>query len=303
MKKCYICKVEQEINNFGSLKSAPDGHRYDCKDCRKIYREQNKENIKKKQAEYYANNKESLLLHSKEYRINNIEAIQSQKKLYRNREDIKEHVRIKNQEYLPIKKEKIKERRKTDLSFRLSEILRSKIHKMVKGKETSYKDLIGCNSKWFNNWIEYRFDDKMNWDNLGTYWQIDHILPITQFNHNNIEESKVCFHWTNFQPLHKTENRQKSNKILLHYYYNNLVSVIRFNNKHKEFLGYQALNESLMWLRKKLRYGKNATYDKEIKKSLEIDNPQPSIYVHNDENMMKVQRLNGIGSEEFNQLR
>ena len=66
--------------------------------------------------------------------------------------------------------------------------------------------------------------------------------------------------------------------------------------------GYQALDESLMWLRKKLRYGKNATYDKENKKSLEIDNPQPSIYVHNDENMMKVQRLNGIGSEEFNQL-
>ena len=30
--------------------------------------------------------------------------------------------------------------------------------------------------------------------------------------------------------------------------------------------GYQALDESLMWLRKKLRYGKNATYDKENKK-------------------------------------
>ena len=91
------------------------------------------------------------ILKSKEYRIQNIEAIHSQKKLYRSREDIKEHVRLKNQEYLPIKKEKIKERRKTDLSFRLSEILRSKIHKMVKGKETSYTDLIGCDSKWFNN--------------------------------------------------------------------------------------------------------------------------------------------------------
>jgi hypothetical protein len=102
--------------------------------------------------------------------------------------------------------------------------------------------------------------------------------------------------------LKEFKNSVNNNKILLHYYYNNLVSVIRFNNKHKEFLGYQALNESLMWLRKKLRYGKNATYDKENKKSLEIDNPQPSIYVHNDENMMKVQRLNGIGSEEFNQL-
>lgn len=302
MKKCYICKVEKEINNFGKLKSAPDGHRYDCKDCRKVYREQNKEHIKKKQDEYYENNKENLLAKSKEYRKNNLESIHQQKKLYRSREDIKEHIKQKNKEYLPTKKEKIKERRKTDLSFRLSEILRSKIHKMAKGKETSYKNLIGCDSEWFNKWIEFRFDNKMNWDNLGTYWEIDHILPVTQFNHTNIEESKICFHWTNFQPLHKTENKEKSNKILLHYYFNNLVSVIRFNRKHKEFLGYQALDESLMWLRKKLRYGKNATYDKENQKSLEIDNPQPSIYVHNDENMMKVQRLNGIGSEEFNQL-
>ncbi len=83
------------------------------------------------------------------------------------------------------------------------------------------------------------------------------------------------------------------------------IKYIGNNFKLRETLkdvGYQALDESLMWLRKKLRYGKNATYDEENKKSSEIDNPQPSIYVHNDKNMMKVQRLNGIGSEEFNQL-
>jgi hypothetical protein len=50
---------------------------------------------------------------------------------------------------------------------------------------------------------------------------------------------------------------------------------------------YQVLNESLKWLRDNtLRYGKNATYDLEIKiillhfsqkwNSNEIDNPQPS---------------------------
>ena len=41
-------------------------------------------------------------------------------------------------------------------------------------------------------------------------------------------------------------------------------------------VGYQVLNESLKWLRdKKLKYGKNASYELE-NISNEIDNPQPS---------------------------
>jgi hypothetical protein len=47
--------------------------------------------------------------------------------------------------------------------------------------------------------------------------------------------------------------------------------------KYTNFLGYQALNESLKWLRdNELRYGKNPTYDLDCKQSNEIDNPQPS---------------------------
>jgi len=38
--------------------------------------------------------------------------------------------------------------------------------------------------------------------------------------------------------------------------------------------GYQVLNESLRWLRYRLRYGKNPTDEGD--KTPEIDNPQPS---------------------------
>jgi hypothetical protein len=44
----------------------------------------------------------------------------------------------------------------------------------------------------------------------------------------------------------------------------------------KQFLGYQAVNESLQWLRKTLRYGNNATYDAQLLDCAETDNPQPS---------------------------
>jgi len=69
----------------------------------------------------------------------------------------------------------------------------------------------------------------------------------------------------------------------------------RFNQKNRKFLGYQAINESLWWLRIELRYGKNPSHE-DVKTS-EIGNPQPSSYIHYDKDMEKVQRLNGSGSE------
>jgi hypothetical protein len=248
-KICYKCKLELELTNFGNLKSSKDGYRYDCKQCRKIYRENNKDIIKIKQHEYYCNNKEELLNKNKEYRINNFTIINNQRKEYRNRPEIKEHIKEKYKKYLPIRKEKIKNLRKTNLNFRISEILRSKVHKMIKSKRTSYQNIIGCDIETLKKWIEFRFDENMNWNNLGTYWQIDHILPINSFNFVNENEQNICFHWTNLQPLKSDINRMKSDKLELHYYFNNIVNVVRFNSKYKNFLGYQTLNESLKWLR------------------------------------------------------
>jgi hypothetical protein len=91
----------------------------------------------------------------------------------------------------------------------------------------------------------------------------------------NKTEAKICFHWTNLQPMSTLENKKKGKKLQLHYYYNNIVNVNRFNSKHKQFFGYQTVNESLQWLREKLRYGKNPTYDSA--KADEIGNPQPSL--------------------------
>jgi len=301
-KKCCKCKLSLEITNFGKLKSSPDGLRYDCNICRKKYREQNKKQIQEKQKSYYKTNKDILLEKNKQYRLDNNEKINSQRKEYRNREEIKEHIKQKNKEYLPIKKEKIKEKRKNNLNFQVSEIIRSKVHKMLKGINTSYQELIGCDIEHLKRWIEYRFDEQMTWDNLGKYWHIDHILPINKFNFTNKNEQQICFHWTNLQPLNAKENIQKTDKLLLHHYFNNIVNVNRFNSKYNKYLGYQTLNESLKWLRCELRYGKNSPYDKETLVPFEIDNPQPSSCNHYDKIMEKVQRLNGFGSEETNHL-
>lgn len=276
-KICCKCKKTVELDEFGKLKGAPDGHRYDCNSCRKEYRLKNKEHIKLKQQQFYTDNKASLSIKNQKYRKDNEVKINAQRKIYRNQDHIKERTKQANRDYLPIKKEKIKLKRKTDLNFQISEVLRSKIHKMIKGKNTSYKSLIGCENEFLMNWLEFRFDENLNWDNFGSYWQIDHILPINSFNFSNENDKNVCFHWTNLQPLTCIENRQKTDKMQLHYYHNNIVNVVRFNTKYNQFLGYQAVNESLRWLRKKtsgMVIMPRMMCDQD-KSCTEIGNPQP----------------------------
>lgn len=273
-KSCCKCKLVRNKCDFGILKSSPDGYRYDCNICRKEYRSSKKEHVKEKNTQYYYENKDTLLLKNKSYRLQNIETINQQRKEYRNRPEIKQHIKRKNTEYLPIRKEQIKTKRKSNLNFQLSEIMRSKLHKTLKNQTTSYKKILGCDFDFLRQWIEFRFDKNMSWHNFGTYWHIDHVLPINMFNFINESEKNICFHWTNLQPLTAFENQSKSDKLQLHHYFNNIINVNRFQQKHKQFLGYQTLNESLKWLRMELRYGKNPSY-KDVQTS-EIGNPQPS---------------------------
>ena len=52
----------------------------------------------------------------------------------------------------------------------------------------------------------------MNWDNYGTYWVMDHIIPLSSAT-NEDELYKLC-NYTNLQPLEKIANIKKSDKIL-----------------------------------------------------------------------------------------
>ena len=103
-KKCSKCGVEKPATPefYHRDKNRKDGLHYDCKECNKLYRENNKEKYK----EYYENNKEK----KKEYYENNKEKILEQKKLYRenNKEKIKEKDKLRYEN----NKEKILEQRK-----------------------------------------------------------------------------------------------------------------------------------------------------------------------------------------------
>jgi len=101
-------------------------------------------------------------------------------------------------------------------------------------------------------WLEFQFDDKMNWTNWGSYWHIDHILPMCKFRLGEEQEKAICLNWKNLQPLRKRENLKKGGKIIPHYFWNSVVNLVRFIRKYNLPADeYQSIRESICWLREK----------------------------------------------------
>jgi len=59
-------------------------------------------------------------------------------------------------------------------------------------------------------YIEKQFTKGMSWKNHGE-WHIDHIIPLSSAKTEK-ELYELC-HYTNLQPLWKTDNLSKNNKI------------------------------------------------------------------------------------------
>ena len=111
MKRCNKCGEIKDINMFNKRKGAKDGHRGQCKACRKEYykeyHENNKDMIKEYQKEYHENNKDMIKEYQKEYHENNKDKIKESKKEYR--ENNKDKIKESKKEYYENNKDMIKE--------------------------------------------------------------------------------------------------------------------------------------------------------------------------------------------------
>jgi len=63
--------------------------------------------------------------------------------------------------------------------------------------------------------IQRQFTGEMNWQNYGSYWHIDHIIPITSFDacDPQSDDFQACWALSNLRPLSAAENLSKSDKI------------------------------------------------------------------------------------------
>jgi 5-methylcytosine-specific restriction endonuclease McrA len=80
------------------------------------------------------------------------------------------------------------------------------------GKQSTLK-LIGCSSSELAAHLESQFKRGMTWENYGTHWHVDHIIPCAAFDHTKPEQLRQCWHFTNLRPLEAKVNLAKGAKI------------------------------------------------------------------------------------------
>ena len=117
------------------------------------------------------------------------------------------------------KKEQIKGYRKEPV-YRMKEMVSRHVRLAFK-KQHRAKDSVTFSALPYTpsdlvEHLESQFDEKMNWDNYGDYWHVDHIYPQSLLPYSSLEDENFqkCWALENLQPLEATENMKKSNKVL-----------------------------------------------------------------------------------------
>lgn len=101
-----------------------------------------------------------------------------------------------------------------DPSIKVQDSLRTRLRKFIRGKNKSgIRNLLGCSWLEFRRHIEAQFRRGMSWENYGSHWHIDHILPCASFDHTDAKQIRQCWHFTNLRPLEAEKNLAKGAKI------------------------------------------------------------------------------------------
>jgi len=91
--------------------------------------------------------------------------------------------------------------------------IRSRIWKSLKrNKEHHTIHYLGCDSKSYFKWM-LSYDENYTIENRGKEWHIDHVIPLSRFNLDDVDQQLLAFNWRNTMPLSVKENLSKNNRI------------------------------------------------------------------------------------------
>lgn len=166
---------------------------------------------------------------SRQYYLRNRERIIS-----RSKSKGKEKIKLANQKYYNNNKAKHREicnryrkkKWKDDPSYAMCMTLRSNLNKYfhkctsvpiptsdlsnsnfsTQNNRAPSLQIIGCTRAQLIHYIEKQFDSNMNWSNRVSYWNVDHIIPVSYFIKKGLPWELAC-HYTNYQPLESHYNQ------------------------------------------------------------------------------------------------
>ncbi len=212
-KQCAKCKTPKPLEQFYVKKGQPFNRAARCISC-----------TKEDHQASYLRRREKALAYSRQPEVR-ARAKARKKHRYWNDTEHRERMRAKERargqtpKRIAQRKARSKRLWADSPSHRVRSTLHKSIRRALKGvsqKTETLKGIVGCDLASFLRHIESLFRPGMMWDNHGVgreCWHIDHVRPVASFDLSQPEQVKVCFHYTNLQPLWCRDNVQKGDKM------------------------------------------------------------------------------------------
>ena len=240
-KTCNECKAAKILTDYRCQKGKYDAK---CKDCTNARRRElsakkrlegpkivsmeylnsiitcSKCNQEKKRSEFTTGKnqcKDCIKMIKKEYdqsqrgKENNAQWIEN------NREHLKEYHTEWHQENKERINEKYVQRYHSDPEFKFKRSCKTRILNAFKSqnlaKSNKTIEYLNCDIPWLVKWFILCFTPEMTLENHGSYWHMDHVIPVNTFNLSDPEQITLCFSWFNLSQLQANENMSKHDSI------------------------------------------------------------------------------------------
>ena len=103
--------------------------------------------------------------------------------------------------------------RRKDKVHRISDSMRNALYRSIVNRKGNRKweEILGYSTKELVKHLEGLFSKNMSWENYGSYWEVDHIKPISSFSYFTKmgKEFIECWSLSNLRPLEIGENRSR----------------------------------------------------------------------------------------------
>ena len=196
-------------------KSYAEKNKKKIADYKSEYATKNREELLRKKKEHYIKNREAILAKCKEYESQNRPAVLKRSRAWR--EKNKDHVTQWSKQYREGNKGKRRDRYQNDVNHRTASLIRSRLLGAIRAqkcrKTNKTLDLLGCEIGDFKNYLQSLFTKGMTWANQGSFWHIDHIIPLSSFDLSSESQLRQACHWSNMRPLKAKDNLEKSDKM------------------------------------------------------------------------------------------
>ena len=93
-------------------------------------------------------------------------------------------------------------------------------------------EYLGLSSTEYLKWM-LTYNEKYTLDNRGKEWHIDHVIPLSKFNLENIDDQMIAFNWRNTMPLLSKDNLSKNNKIIISQIEQHLEKLKKYHIENK----------------------------------------------------------------------